>query len=238
MDSDRIASGYTASDEVGDLLVRHPLFAACAPQTVAALLTDSHPVDFAAGEPLRRYGEPPVLCFLITGEASVYTPGDGSDCLLRLLRAGDVFGVADLFAPDGTTSAASLTRVTAACPTRALFFSEDTVRGCLTRDPVFAVGYIRFLADRIRFLNRRLTCLGAGSATRRLAAWLDVTVPEGADSCVLPLSLSRLPDALGLSRASLYRALDELEQDGYLLRSGKRVTLPDRAALRREFGLT
>ena len=90
------------------------------------------------------------------------------------------------------------------------------MRALLTGTPAFALNYVAFLSDRIRFLNRRLACLGAGSAARRLAAWLDASIPDGAAEYELPLSLSRLPDALGVSRASLYRALDELEAAGHI----------------------
>ena len=100
------------------------------------------------------------------------------------------------------------------------------------------LNYVAFLSDRIRFLNRRLACLGAGSAARRLAAWLDASIPDGAAEYELPLSLSRLPDALGVSRASLYRALDELEAAGHIARSGRHISLPDRERMRRAFGLS
>lgn len=219
-------------------LGQHPLFEGCDTERLKQALRDAHMTCVKTGEAIRQYGEPPVLCYLITGAAAVLTPGDGHDCLLRMLKPGDAFGVATLFAPteEGETPP-NVTRVVAEAPTQALIFPEDTVRRWLTGDPVFAMNYVRFLSDRIRFLNRRLACLGAGAATRRLAAWLDMTVPEGTDICTLSLPLSRLPEALGLSRASLYRALDELEARRLLVRTGKQITLPDRAGLRDTFGL-
>ncbi len=230
------------STDMLSVLTALPLFAGC-PEDVLAdvLLPDCRMAVYAAGEPIRQYDDPPVLCILTEGSASVHTPGEGSECLLRVLHTGDVFGVATLFA-----ASPAVTRVTAEQPTRVLIASESAVRALLTGTPAFAMNYIAFLSDRIRFLNRRLACLGAGSAARRLAAWLDTSVPnvtpegtpEGAAEFDLPLSLSRLPDALGVSRASLYRALDELEADGHIVRSGKHIRLPDRARMRRAFGLS
>ena len=151
---------------------------------------------YEAGESIRQYDDPPVLCIPTAGSASVHTSGESSECLLRVLHADDVFGVATLFA-----ASPAVTRVTAEQPTRVLIVSEAAVRALLTGTPAFALNYVAFLSDRIRFLNRRLACAGAGSAARRLAAWLDASIPDGAAEYELPLSLSRLPDALGVSRA-------------------------------------
>lgn len=225
-------------DAILQHMEQHPLFQGCDRSQLADAMAAAQRIAVETGETIQQYGEPPVLCYLISGAAAVMTPGDGHDCLLRMLRPGDAFGVATLFAPTKEGEPApAVTRVVAEIPTQALIFQEEVVRRLLLGDPTFAMNYIRFLSDRVRFLNRRLACLGAGAATRRLAAWLDVTVPEGTDSCTISLPLSRLPEALGLSRASLYRALDELEERHLLVRNGKQLHLPDRARLRAVFGL-
>lgn len=215
------------------VLTKLPLFAGCPENLLESILFPGcRMADYEAGEPIRQYKEPPVLCILTAGSASVHTPGEGSECLLRVLHAGDVFGVATLFA-----ASPAVTRVTAEQPTRVLIVSESAVQALLSASPAFVMNYIAFLSDRIRFLNRRLSCLGAGSAARRLAAWLDTATPDGTEDCELSLPFSRMTELLGISRASLYRALDELEADGYIVRSGKHITLPDRERMRRAFGL-
>ena len=104
-------------------------------------------------------------------------------------------------------------------------------------DGDLAMRYIDFLSDRIRFLNRRIATLTAGSAERRLAAWLDTVMPDSTDRIVLPFPVNRLADTLGLGRASLYRAFDDLTASGYLTRDGKTVILHDRTAMRQANGL-
>ena len=43
----------------------------------------------------------------------------------------------------------------------------------------------------------------------------------------LTLSLTELSKALGIGRASLYRALDSFESRGLIKRNGKQITLAD-----------
>ncbi|MCQ2429653.1 MAG: Crp/Fnr family transcriptional regulator [Clostridia bacterium] len=169
---------------------------------------------------------------LTSGRATVYSVCGGSDFVLRTMRSGDTLGAAALFSAHG-----EMTRVIADEPTRVLCIPEQAVRRLIARDPDFALRYITFLSDRIRFLNKRLACLSAGSAAARLAAWLDTTVPEGCTDYDLTIPLSRLCSVLDLGRASLYRALDELETGGWLSRSGKHLILPDRAGMARAYGL-
>lgn len=222
-----------AADAMLTVLKRHPLFSGCTEAVLTdMLLPGCRIVTYDSGEFIRQYDDPPVLCLLMAGAASVLTLGEGSDCLLRVLHPGDAFGAATLFA-----GVPAVTRIVAEQPTRVLIAGESSVRALLMNDPTFAMNYVGFLSDRVRFLNRRLACFGAGTATRRLAAWLDASVPEGVSEFVLPLSLTRLPDALGVSRASLYRAMDELEENGYIIRRGKHISLPDRNRFRRAFGL-
>ncbi len=224
MDSKAVGNG-----EILRILSQHFLFSSCPPSLLESAAAGCCVKDFTPGQVLSQYDEPPSLCILLTGAAAVYTPGEENDFLLRELHAGDTFGVANLFA-----AAPTVTRVVAVRPTCALCMKEDTVRHLLENDSALSMRYIGFLSDRIRFLNRRIACLGAGSAANRLAAWLDAAAPEGITSFTLPLPLNRLADTLSLGRASLYRAFHELSSSGYLVRDGRSITFMDRAGMRRE----
>jgi len=213
------------------ILSRHRLFSACSDDLLDAAAATCELRDFSQGEELKSYTERPFLCIISTGSAHVYAKERSSDLLLRILREGDTFGVATLF---GQTGESAITKIIAAEPTRALCMSEASVRSMILRDGDFAMRYIDFLADRIRFLNKRISCLGAGSAEDKLCTWLLNQLPEDRElhTYTLPMSLSQLADTLGLGRASLYRALDELEARGVITRQGKTLTVPCRAALK------
>ena len=211
-----------------DTLRRHPWFRGCAESLLAEAQEGCEVLTYREGELIRGVDDRPFLCIFLSGRAEVYTRDEGADLLLRTLGEGDTFGVANLFG-----QAPMVTRVLAVSDVEVMCMREDTMRYVLERDPHVAMCYIDFLADRVRFLNRRLTCLGAGSAQRRLAVWLDSVAPDGADEYTVTMPMSRLADTLGLGRASLYRAFDELCDAGLITRSGKHVRFLSRDALRR-----
>ncbi len=214
-----------------DILKVHPLFSACDGTLLRTAAEQCTLQSFDTGDELKSYDDKPFLCIIRRGSAYVYTPDSSHDLLLRILRAGDTFGVATLF---GNTGQSAVTKIIAAEPTEAVCMSEETVRHLIISDSALALRYIDFLADRIRFLNKRISCIGAGSAEDKVCTWLYNQLPEDSEDCtyVLPMSLSRLADTLGLGRASLYRALDELEAHDIIARNGKTLHVPCRSALK------
>ena len=96
------------------------------------------------------------------------------------------------------------------------------MRELLAQDEGFRDAYLVLLSDRVRFLNRKIQCFTAGSAERKLALWL---ISEDQKSIVLPSAIASLADMLDLGRASLYRALDKLEDEGLISRSGRTITV-------------
>ncbi len=204
----------------------HPLFADVDEAVLRGLLTErlAELRSFAVGELLLQS---PQAGLILSGKASVTTPDAGRSVLLRYLGNLDLFGIANLFSTDPFVS-----QIRAVKPTRCFLLSEAGVRRLLGENESFREHYIAFLGSRIRFLNRKIGYLTAGSAERRLAWYLSSL---GAGRVQLPISLSDLSELLAIGRASLYRALDRLESDGYLKRDGKDWTLPDPEILRNAY---
>lgn len=155
--------------------------------------------------------------FLLSGRAHVQTDDASRHVLLRVLTSGDAFGVAGMF-----SKAPSVSKIHASGNCRCLFLSETAISKLLETSDTFRKNYIGFLSDRIRFLNRKITYLTAGSAERRLALYLS---SFGRDQVELTDSISALSELLNLGRASLYRAFDKLAEDGYLKKQGRHITL-------------
>lgn len=170
-----------------------------------------------AAERVDRPGER-LLGVLLEGRLEIQSSDHGRSVILRELRAPGIFGAAALFCEEE----APFSSIHAKCSSRILWISLEAVRALLAEDAPFREAYLTFLAGRVRFLNRKIRCFTAGSAERRLAMWL---LSEEGESVTLPASMTALADMLDIGRASLYRALDKLVEDGLILRDGRQITV-------------
>ena len=73
------------------------------------------------------------------------------------------------------------------------------------------------------FLTGRLESISCLSASEKLLNHLQQN--SQGQQVRLPYSMSALASVLGMGRASLYRAFEELEKEGKLKRSGKEIQL-------------
>lgn len=158
------------------------------------------------------------ILLMLEGRATIYSADRERDVLLRILGRGEIAGVANLF-----SDAPPASRMVAVGECKVLFLPESSLHALLACDSRIMYRYIAFLSERIRFLNRKIVTLTAGSAERRLAVFLDTVAPNDDLVFVLPISMSVLAGYLNLGRASLYRAFDTLCADGFLIREGKKI---------------
>ncbi len=134
---------------------------------------------------------------------------------MKLMTAGQVFGAAALYGGEEVY----VTEVLAKTACTVAFFSQEQIAGWLAQHPRIAENYIRFLSDRIRYLNRRITSLSGEDVQQKVAVYLR----ESASEPVL-VNMVQLAQQLNVGRSSLYRALDALEQTGQIRRQGKCIT--------------
>ena len=166
------------------------------------------------------------LGLILSGKVEASQHTSDRSLTLRLHRPGDVFGAAALFA-EKTDYPIRLTTLTA---TRALFLEEALLCDLMAKNRRAAENYITFLSGRIQFLNHRIQSLIAGSAETLLGAFL-LNASQNGQTITLDTSISALARRLNISRASLYRAFDSLEQRGLLQKSGKIITILDQDGL-------
>lgn len=138
------------------------------------------------------------------------------------LTAGDLFGAAALYDRRGRYP----TTLTAREDCRVLFLPRELLEDLMARFPKLALGYIAYLSDRVAFLSDRLDALGAGPAAEQLLCYL-----RERGGRTEHLAATRLASTLGMSRATLYRAIEALESRGLLVREGKTYTLTENAFL-------
>ena len=140
------------------------------------------------------------------------------DLFVDSLGPGDWFGAAALF--NGREEYPSTLTAQSEC--QVLFFSQETVETLIERWPQAARNYIGYLSGRICFLSDRVNSLAAGSAEGKVEQFL---LRQADESGVVTLSAASIAKALGLGRASIYRAFERLEERGAIARCGKQISL-------------
>ncbi len=138
---------------------------------------------------------------------------------LTTFHPGDSFGAAALFGGEEYVS-----MIRAATPCRVQFIPEETLRQLFADYPQTAVNYIKFLSDKVRFLNGKIATYTSAGAAGRLYYWLgancdaDGHLPAG-------ITMTKLAKSLNIGRTSLYRAIEELEQNGLITKQNGEITL-------------
>ena len=165
------------------------------------------------------------LGFILIGEANVYSADGNRTVMLRSLKEGDTFGVSNLF--DENIRFVSL--IVARKASSVIFFTPEAIERLLDNSSAFRMSYIKFLSERICFLNKKISCFTAGSPERRLAVFLCSQSSE--QTFTVSINANSLSEMLNIGRASLYRAFDKLTADGFIQKNGKSITLIDRTAL-------
>lgn len=170
--------------------------------------------------------------FFLSGKAEVYSADEGRNLLLRTLEKGHIVGVSNLFSSDDFSS-----RVIAVKKCVVLEISPENFGKILESDKTAMYNFIEFLSGKIRYLNRKIVTLTAGSAERRLAYFLDSSLPEGDyRPQEVTVQMNSLCEMLNLGRASLYRAADKLSEEGFINRKGKTIKVVDRIGMMQKYG--
>lgn len=196
---------------------------------------DFQAVNYDAGEIIcSPVQEERKMVFFISGLAEVYSADETRSVLLRTVKCGGVIGVANLFSDEKYVS-----RVIALKNCKTLEISSEKFGILLEKDRSTLYNYIGFLSKRIRYLNRKIVCLTAGSAERRLAYFLDTAAfdqdCDKANTAEITVQMNTLCEMLNLGRASLYRAADKLCEEGFISREGKKILILDRHGMMQKF---
>ena len=147
----------------------------------------------------------------------VSTSDDGKEVVLRILRAGDVFGELGLLAGGHRTAT-----VIAAEPTELVAIGRREFFGLLEREPRVAVQLLAVLAEQIGDLTDQLSDFVFYGLPVRLAKRVielanddGVETPEGI-RIELKLSQQELANLVGTSRESVNKQLRTWEDKGWI----------------------
>ena len=161
------------------------------------------------------------LYVLCEGHAVAYSADPDKHVLLRTFAPYEIFGISNLF-----TDSPFATRIVAKTNCSVLVLHKPFLTYLIDHDSTVRYQYIAFLANKTLYLNQKISCLTAGSAEQKLAYWLDANASDGVVHMHIPMNA--LCTMLDIGRASLYRAFDKLEQDGFIIREQKTVRILNR----------
>ena len=203
-------------------LIEHPLFRRVPPELLEELMAGSEVCSVGRGETAyERHRFRRCLGILVAGRMQVRK----ESLLVSTLQAGDVFGAAALFNDREDYP----TTLTALEDCRLLLVPQEEVRRLVHRCGEFSEDYITYLSGRIRFLSARLDAVSADRGESKLARYL-LAAENGTGE--VTISATQLCQRIGVGRATLYRAFEEMEKTGVITRNGKAIRILDMKKLR------
>jgi len=188
------------------------IFSLVLPGGADIMRVNSGTILFNPGDFERRLG------IILSGSAKVEKPAEGQDIMVSILTPGQILGAAFIFSEEDC-----ITRITANENSVILFISKERLSFMLKEDFRLAENLFSYFSRRIRFLTDRVESISRLSAADKLLHHLRQNAIG--DTVCLPYSMSALASALGMGRASLYRVIVDLEDQGYLRRDGKTIKL-------------
>ena len=206
-----------------NLILAQKLFDGCQPKMIKDIILESGTVlCFRSGEAMES--EERTVGILLSGRGVIYSSDKGRRTLLRFISPGDAVGVAGLFADKAPD-----TRIYACGDGKSemFFVGRKAFEELMATeaDGKFRTNLIKFLSDRVTFLNSKIDGVTGGSAERRLVMFLKNSSSNNNGEVEIGMSMTALSHALDIGRASLYRAFDALVEDGAISRDGKSVKI-------------
>ena len=158
--------------------------------------------------------------FIMDGSCEVERQrADGEKISLNRLSKYSSFGILSLFCE----GAEYPTEIIAAKETTVLFISGKDLITILKKYPTVSMNVITFLADRIAFLNQKVATFTEKSTVEKLASYLTDKRRVSGDE--IAISRTKIAKELGIGRASLYRGLDGLEDQGLIRTEQKKIII-------------
>jgi CRP/FNR family transcriptional regulator len=190
---------------------------------VTRFLAAGIPVDLPQRAVYLREGDGVRPALITSGllRATLLAP-DGRQVTVSYMRPGDVIGIFGIFG--GPFSAA----IETVGPASLLAFVPEVVADLVERDPGKLHLFARVVTRRLYVVVEELTLHLFGTVRERVCHHL-LDLAMSADGTEGPLvavvTQQDLADATGTARESVARALRDLESEGLIERTGKRVVL-------------
>ena len=157
---------------------------------------------------------------LLRGSADVNRKSCDGKMHMSTLKRNDLFGAASICGKDS----GFVIDIRCNERSRALIIPEEEMLDLQSENRTVLKNYLSYLNGRIRFLNKRLDAFSKNTVALRIMTFL---TEESIGNVYTVKSYTKLSEALCVSRATLYRALDVLENEHKIKRNGKEIQLTE-----------
>lgn len=187
---------------------------------------------------LRADEEGDTLFVILSGRVTVSMHSDeGKEVILSILKDGEFFGEISLL--DGEPRSAS---ITATEDTELLLLRRADFLDCLARFPDMVGTLLASLACRLRRTNRQVESLALLNSYGRVAGVLlqlaedqGIYQSDGSITITERPILQEIAGLAGTSRETVSRILNNLEQNSYIERDGRKIQICDPDRLQDDF---
>ena len=157
----------------------------------------------------------PAVAFILKGSAKVFSGCESDGALIKTLVKGEIFGIANLYSQCETFPST----IVAADDLTIMFVTAESFKAFIEGDITVLRNYLSFQSKKIVYLNKKIATYTAGTAEKKLLMYMTENAECGVfnSNC----SMIELSDMLGIGRASLYRAIDGLEEEGFIEKVSK-----------------
>jgi len=155
---------------------------------------------------------------MLRGSADVKRVSEDGLMHMSTLNRNDLFGAASICGGE----CSFVTDIQCNESSRVLIIPEEEMLNLLSENRTVLKNYLSYLNGRIRFLNKRLDAFSKNTVTAKIMTFF---VSEAVENIYRVKSFTNLSESLCISRATLYRALDTLEEEHKIRRNGKEIEL-------------
>lgn len=207
------------------------LFCGLDEEMIKNILKDNtpHKAEFKRGELVySSESKTPLVGFVLSGRLEVRLDrGEGGKTVLNILSEGGSFGVLSIYSSEEFP-----TRIFATKNSTVLFFTAEQIQHFVNNYSQISANLIHFLAERISFLNKKIATFSANKVENKLAAFL---LCEGDRLCSdeFAFNAQKTSEEINAGRASVYRAITSLTEEGLIELVDKKIYIKDREGLER-----
>ena len=165
------------------------------------------------------------IAVILKGSADVLKHTEKGTLYMSSLSAGNIFGMSGIFYEGDSFP----TTVLAKENSRILLITKEQLTQLFMTYPLMLTNYLEILSSKIHFLNKKIESLNSADAKTALKNYLtELSDKNNSSKFILPVSYQKLSSMLSIGRTSVYRAFDELIQEGFIEKNGKVIIITER----------